>query len=229
MKNLNFEADPSPFEFQPETLVLLMIDMQRDFLDPGGFGDRMGYDISLLRCTIEPCQRVLEAARKAGILVIHTREGFRPNLQDASPSKLNRSFHGIGLGTAGPLGRALVRGEPGHDLIPELYPNPNESVIDKPGHGAFYSTDLDLILRNRGINQLVICGVTTENCIHSTAREAKDRGYRCAVLEDCTASYIPELYRAGILMLKSQGGLLGWVSNSAAVVKVLNTLAQEGE
>jgi biuret amidohydrolase len=226
MTPLSFEADPYPFEFTPQSVALLMIDMQRDFLDPDGFGDRMGYDISLLRRTIEPCLRVLNAARKAGILVIHTREGFRPNLADASPSKLNRSFKGVGLGIPGPLGRALVRGEPGHDIIPELYPLPTESVVDKPGHGAFYSTDLDLILRNRGINQLIVCGVTTENCIHSTIREAKDRGYRSLLLEDCTGSFVPEFYRVGVSMIRSQGGLLGWVSTSDAVVRVLETLNQ---
>jgi biuret amidohydrolase len=219
-----FEADPAPFEFEPRSLALLMIDMQRDFLEKEGFGDRMGYDFKLLRLVIEPCRSVLEAARKAGILVIHTREGFRPNLDDASPSKLNRSYNGVGIGTPGPLGRALVRGEPGHDIIPELKPLPTETVVDKPGHGAFYATDLDLILRNRGINQLLVCGVTTENCIQSTLREAKDRGYPSLLLEDCTASYVPELYRASLLMLRSQGGLLGWVSNSHAVVRVLETL-----
>lgn len=227
MNTLFFDSDPAPFDFQPESLALVMIDMQRDFLDAGGFGDRMGYDVSLLRRIVEPCQRVLEAARQAGILVVHTREGFRTNLLDASPAKLNRSFNDVGIGSEGPLGRALVRGEPGHDLIPELYPLPAETVVDKPGHGAFYSTDIDLIFRNQGINQILLCGVTTENCVQSTAREAKDRGYRCLILEDCTASYLPELYQASILMWKSQGGLLGRVSNSEAVISVLQTLTKK--
>lgn len=218
MTSQMIKAEPNDFVFDPNSIALLMIDMQSDFLAKDGFGDRMGYDISLLRSVIIPCQQVLEAARKATLLVVHTREGFRSNLADASSSKLNRSFKGIGLGTKGPLGRALIRGEAGHDIIEELYPLPDESVVDKPGHGAFFATDLDLILRNRDIKQLIICGVTTENCIQSTAREAKDRGYRCLVLEDCTASYVPELHNASIEMLKSQGGLLGTVSNATNVL-----------
>lgn len=222
MEFLEIKAEPQNFRFEIESLALIMIDMQADFLDKNGFGDRMGYDVSNLRHVIEPCSRILNAARKAGFLILHTREGFRPNLDDASPSKLNRSFKGVGLGTAGPLGRALIRGEPGHDIIEELYPLPTESVIDKPSHGAFYSTDLDLILRNRGIKQLIICGVTTENCIQSTVREAKDRGYQCLILEDCTASYVPEFHAASMMMFKSQGGLLGSVSNSGFVLETLS-------
>lgn len=227
MSTRSIQAEPHDFPFDRGTTALLLIDMQRDFLDEGGFGDRMGYDISLLRRTIAPNRQLLDAARKAGLLIIHTREGFRPDLTDASPSKLNRSFEDVGLGSKGPLGRALIRGEEGHDIIAELYPLPDEPVIDKPGHGAFFATELDLILRNHDIKRLVICGVTTENCIHSTAREAKDRGYECLVLEDCVASYVPEFQRVGIEMFKSQGGLLGRVSTSAHVLEVLEGVMRD--
>ena len=224
MTALSIRAEPYEFAFDPATTAFLLIDMQRDFLEKDGFGDRMGYDVSLLRTTIRPNQAVLDCARKTEMLIIHTREGFRPDLTDASPSKLNRSFKGVGLGSEGPLGRALVRGERGHDIVEELYPLPHEPVIDKPGHGAFYATELNLILSNHGIKRLIVAGVTTENCIHSTVREAKDRGYECLVLEDCVASYVPELQKAGIEMFKSQGGLLGRVSNSREVIKALSEL-----
>lgn len=224
MELLEIKAEPKNFRFDIGSLALIMIDLQLDFLEKNGFGDRMGYDVSILQKVIEPCSKVLKTAREMGLLVIHTREGFRPNLDDAAPFKLNRSFNGIGLGTEGPLGRALIRGEAGHDIVEELYPLSNESIIDKPGHGAFYSTDLDLILRNREIKQLIICGVTTENCIQSTAREAKDRGYQCLILEDCTASFVPEFHAASMLMFKSQGGLLGSVSDAESVIKTLSSL-----
>ena len=229
MTPITIQAEPLGFPFDPATTALLMIDMQRDFLEEGGFGDRMGYDVNLLRKTIEPNRKILDAARRAGLLIIHTREGFRPDLTDASPSKLNRSYEEVGLGSEGPLGRALVRGERGHDIIEELYPVAGEPVIDKPGHGAFYATELDLILRNRDIKRLIICGVTTENCIHSTAREAKDRGYACLVLEDCVASYVPEFQRVGIDMFRSQGGLLGKVSTSKHVLEALEQVKQSAE
>lgn len=226
MTGTTIKAEPHDFPLDPAATALLMIDMQRDFLDEGGFGDRMGYDISLLRKTIAPNRQILEASRKAGLLIIHTREGFRPDLTDASPSKLNRSFENVGLGSEGPLGRALIRGEDGHDIIAELYPLPHEPIIDKPGHGAFFATELDLILRNHDIKRLIICGVTTENCVHSTAREAKDRGYECLILEDCVASYVPEFQRVGIDMFRSQGGLLGRVSTSQDVLTALRSIAQ---
>ncbi|MFP6711930.1 MAG: cysteine hydrolase [Rhodospirillales bacterium] len=217
------EADPYPLAFAPVSTALLLIDMQRDFLEPGGFGEMLGNDVSLLRRTIEPCQAVLKAARSVGLAVIHTREGHRPDLTDAPPSKLARGNLETGIGDEGPMGRILVRGEIGHGIIPELAPNDDEAVIDKPGKGAFYETDLNSILKNRGIQTLIVCGVTTEVCVHTTVREANDRGYECVVLEDCVGSYFPEFQRVGIEMIKAQGGIFGWVSDSASAIKALNS------
>ena len=217
------EADPYPLAFAPVSTALLLIDMQRDFLEPGGFGEMLGNDVSLLRRTIEPCQAVLKAARSVGLAVIHTREGHRPDLTDAPPSKLARGHLETGIGDEGPMGRILVRGEIGHGIIPELAPNDDEAVIYKPGKGAFYETDLNSILKNRGIQTLIVCGVTTEVCVHTTVREANDRGYECVVLEDCVGSYFPEFQRVGIEMIKAQGGIFGWVSDSASAIKALNS------
>lgn len=218
---LAIEAKPYPFEFEPETTALIIIDMQRDFLEPGGFGEMLGNDVSLLRSAIKPTKRLLDAARAAGLLVIHTREGHRPDLADAPPTKLARGRLEVGIGDVGPMGRVLVRGEYGHDIIPELYPADNEPVIDKSGKGAFYDTDLDLILRNRGVMSLIVCGVTTEVCVHTTVREANDRGYECLVPEDCVGSYFPEFQRVGLEMIKAQGGIFGWVSSSEKVIAAL--------
>jgi nicotinamidase-related amidase/gamma-glutamylcyclotransferase (GGCT)/AIG2-like uncharacterized protein YtfP len=224
MANMRFEAEPYPLEFAPKATALLIIDMQRDFVEPGGFGEMLGNDVSLLRSTIEPCRRVLDAARRAGLTVIHTREGHRSDLADAPPSKLRRGRLEVGIGDQGPMGRVLVRGEYGHDIIPELYPLPDEPVIDKPGKGSFYETDLDLILQNRGIRTLIVCGVTTEVCVHTTVRQANDRGYECVVLSDCVGSYFPEFQRVGLEMIKAQGGIFGWVSNSDEAVRVLGQI-----
>jgi nicotinamidase-related amidase len=217
------EADPYPLLVNTKLTAMLLIDMQRDFLEPGGFGETLGNDVSLLRRTIEPCQDVLKAARDVGLSVIHTREGHRPDLTDAPPSKLARGKLETGIGDDGPMGRILIRGEIGHDIIPELAPNLGEPIIDKPGKGAFYETDLHLILQNRGIKTLIVCGVTTEVCVHTTVREANDRGYECLVLEDCVGSYFPEFQRVGIEMIKAQGGIFGWVSDSSSVISALNT------
>jgi nicotinamidase-related amidase/gamma-glutamylcyclotransferase (GGCT)/AIG2-like uncharacterized protein YtfP len=221
---VQFEAEPYPLAFEPKSTALLIIDMQRDFVEPGGFGEMLGNDVSLLRTTIEPCRRVLEAARRAGLAVIHTREGHRPDLADAPPSKLRRGGLKVGIGDQGPMGRVLVRGEYGHDIIPELYPLASEPVIDKPGKGSFYETDLDLILQNRGIRTLIVCGVTTEVCVHTTVRQANDRGYECLVLSDCVGSYFPEFQRVALEMIKAQGGIFGWVADSAEAVRVLSQL-----
>lgn len=218
MTRLNFEAEPYALAFEPASLGLLIIDMQRDFIEPGGIGEAIGNDVSLLRKTIEPCQRVLAAARAAGILVVHTREGHRPDLSDAAPSKLARGRFACGIGDRGPLGRLLVRGEYGHEIIPELAPRSGEPVIDKPGHGAFYATDLLHILTSRSIKTLIVCGVTTEVCVNTTVREANDRGFDCVVPEDCVGSYYPEFQRVGLEMIKAQGGIFGWVSNARNVV-----------
>ena len=229
MRTMQFEAEPYPLEFDPGSAALLIIDMQRDFVEPGGFGQMLGNDVSLLRSTIAPCQRVLEAARRARLPVIHTREGHRPDLADAPPSKLRRGGLKVGIGDPGPMGRVLVRGEYGHDIVPELYPQPGEPVIDKPGKGSFCETDLDLILKNRGIKTLIVCGVTTEVCVHTTVREANDRGYECLVLADCVGSYFPEFQRVALEMIKAQGGIFGWVSDSAEAVRVLKQIAPEDD
>jgi nicotinamidase-related amidase len=221
MTRLRFDAEPYPLESESEATSLLIIDMQRDFLEPGGFGEMLGNDVSLLRSAIEPTKRVLAAARAAGISVIHTREGHRPDLSDAPPTKLARGRLEVGIGDPGPMGRVLVRGEHGHDIIPELYPAPGEPVIDKSGKGAFYETDLHLILGNDGIRTLIVCGVTTEVCVHTTVREANDRGYECLVLSDCVGSYFPEFQSVGLQMIKAQGGIFGWVSDSEEAVRAL--------
>lgn len=215
------EAEPYPIAFDLLTTALVVIDMQRDFLEPGGFGEMLGNDVSLLRSTIKPTQAVLAAARSASITIIHTREGHRKDLLDAPPSKLTRGNLKLGIGNEGPMGRVLVRGEKGHDIIPELAPLPNEPVVDKPGKGAFYETDLHLLLKNQNIKTIIVCGVTTEVCVHTTVREANDRGYECLVLKDCVGSYFPEFQRIGIEMIKAQGGIFGWVTNSDLAISAL--------
>jgi nicotinamidase-related amidase len=214
-------AEPYEFVFQPEHVALVIIDMQRDFVDPGGFGEALGNDVSLLRKAVAPTARVLEAARKAGILIIHTREGHRPDLADLPPSKKARGRLATGIGDPGPMGRILVQGEYGHDIIDDLRPAAGEPVVDKPGKGAFYATDLDAILHSRDIRQLIVCGVTTEVCVNTTVREANDRGYDCLVLADCVASYFPEFQRVALEMIKAQGGIFGWVGNSADLLPAL--------
>src|SRR6266436_723691 len=222
---LKVDAEPYPFEFSPATCALLIIDMQRDFLEPGGFGEMLGNDVSQLRRTIEPNRRLLAAWRERGLTVIHTREGHRPDLADLPPAKKIRGRSASTIGDAGPMGRILVRGEAGHDIIAELYPRPGEPVIDKPGKGAFYQTDLELMLKNRGVDTLLVCGVTTEVCVNTTVREANDRGFRCIVLSDCCASYFPEFHDMGLKMIKAQGGIFGSVSASAPVIAALSGLS----
>ena len=221
MTSKNLVAEPFDLEPDLASTALLVIDMQRDFVQPKGFGELLGNDVSLLRGAIEPTRRVLDAARAAGMLVVHTREGHRPDLTDCPPAKLTRGGKTF-IGTDGPMGRILVRGEEGHDIVPELYPQEGEPVVDKPGKGAFYQTDLHLILQNHGIKTLLVCGVTLEVCVHTTVREANDRGYECAVLEDCVASYFPEFQRVGLEMIKAQGAIFGWVSDSARAVEWLD-------
>jgi biuret amidohydrolase len=214
-------AEPYAYDFAPARCALLIIDMQRDFLEPGGFGEMLGNDVSRLRCTIEPNRRLLAAWRAAGLQVIHTREGHRCDLADLPLAKKMRGRSGKRIGDLGPMGRILVRGEPGHDIIPELYPLSDELVIDKPGKGAFFATDLEAILQNRGIEKLVVTGVTTEVCVHTTVREANDRGYDCLVLSDCVGSYFPEFQEMGLRMINAQGGIFGWVSDSARILAAL--------
>jgi nicotinamidase-related amidase len=216
------DAKPSPIAVDFDRTALIIIDMQRDFLERGGFGASLGNDVSLLGAAVVPCRAVLNAARRAGLLVIHTREGHLPNLSDAPRAKVERGAPSLRIGDPGPMGRILVRGEPGHDIVPQLAPADGEIVIDKPGKGAFYRTDLDLVLSNGGIENLLVCGVTTEVCVHTTVREANDRGYRCIVLADCCASYFPEFHDIGLRMIAAQGGIFGWVSTSRALLAALS-------
>ena len=221
METTDIVAEPYPFRFSPAECALLIIDMQRDFLEPGGFGEMLGNDVSQLRRTIAPNQALLAAWRAAGLHVIHTREGHRPDLADLPPAKKIRGKSAKVIGDEGPMGRILVRGEAGHDIIPELYPLPGEPVIDKPGKGAFFATDLHAILGNLGITQLVVTGVTTEVCVNTTVREANDRGYDCLVPSDCVGSYFPEFQEWGLKMIKAQGGIFGWVCDSPAILSAL--------
>jgi nicotinamidase-related amidase len=214
-------AEPEAISLELVRTALIIIDMQRDFLEPGGFGETLGNDVSLLGRAVPPTKAVLAAARAAGMLVIHTREGHRPDLSDAPQAKIERGHPSMRIGAPGPMGRILIRGEPGHDIIPELYPIPGEPVIDKPGKGAFYATDLDALLRDFRIQHLLVCGVTTEVCVNTTVREANDRGYRCVVLGDCCASYFPEFHRMGLDMIKAQGAIFGWVSDSQSALAAL--------
>jgi nicotinamidase-related amidase len=224
MPIVTVHAEPYDFEFQPDRTALLVIDMQRDFVDPGGFGEALGNDVSLLRRAVQPIQRVLEAARAARMLVIHTREGHRPDLSDLPQAKRVRGRLKSGIGDVGPMGRILVRGEYGHGIVDELQPLEAEPVVDKPGKGSFYATDLDSILKNRDIRSLLVTGVTAEVCVQTTVREANDRGYECLVLADCIASYFPEFYDMTIKMIKAQGGIFGWVSTSSELLRSMEAV-----
>jgi len=222
VKLVTIKAEPAALAIDLDRAALILIDMQRDFLEPGGFGAALGNDVTRLQAAVGPCGAVLAAVRAAGLPVIHTREGHRPDLSDAPRLKVERGDPALRIGAPGPMGRILVRGEPGHDIIADLYPQAGEPVIDKPGKGAFYQTDLDLMLRNRNIETLLVCGVTTEVCVNTTVREANDRGYRCIVLADCCASYFPEFHASGLAMIKAQGGIFGWVGQSADVVAAIS-------
>jgi nicotinamidase-related amidase len=215
------QAEPGPIDIDLNRTALVIIDMQRDFLEPGGFGETLGNDVSQLARAVAPCAAVLKAARAAGMLVIHTREGHLPDLSDAPPAKIERGAPSLRIGDPGPMGRILIRGEKGHDLIDALAPRDGEIVIDKPGKGAFYATSFGDVLKQHGIADLLVCGVTTEVCVHTTVREANDRGYRCIVLADCCASYFPEFHEMGLKMIKAQGGIFGWVSDSRSLLAAL--------
>lgn len=216
MASATLSAEPGALSFDPSRAALVVIDMQRDFLEPGGFGETLGNDVSLLNAAVGPCGDALASARGRGMMVIHTREGHRPDLSDAPPAKIARGAPSARIGDPGPMGRILVRGEPGHDIIPALAPLSGEVVLDKPGKGAFHQTDLAQILLNNGIDTLFVCGVTTEVCVHTTIREGNDRGYRCVALSDACASYFPEFHRVGLEMIKAQGGIFGWVATTRA-------------
>jgi nicotinamidase-related amidase len=221
MPDTLIDAEPSPVAVDLSRTAIVVIDMQRDFLEPGGFGETLGNDVSRLASAVGPIKRLLEAARKRAMLIIHTREGHRPDMTDAPKAKVERGGPSMRIGDVGPMGRILIRGEPGHDIIEELYPKDGEPVIDKPGKGAFYATDLQTVLQNHDIQNLVVCGVTTEVCVNTTVREANDRGYRVVVPGDCCASYFPEFHEMGLRMIKAQGGIFGWVSDAARVVAAL--------
>jgi len=219
-------AQPYDFEFKPDKAALLIIDMQRDFVEPGGFGEALGNDVSRLRSSIEPLRALLAAFRQSGLLVMHTREGHKPDFSDLHESKRTRGKGATTIGDEGPMGRILIIGEPGHDIIPELYPIAGEAVIDKPGKGAFYNTELGDLVAEHCVEQLVVCGVTTEVCVHTTVREANDRGIDCLVVSDCTASYFPDFHEAALRMVVAQGGIFGWVTDSASVIAALSVPAE---
>jgi len=221
MSKVTVQAEPEAISFEPARTAFVMIDFQRDFMEPGGFGETLGNDVSLLAKAVKPARALIEAARKLKMLVVHTREGHRPDMADAPPAKVERGTPSARIGAPGPMGRILIRGEAGHDIIPELAPAEGEPVVDKPGKGAFYATDLGSILKNRGIDTLIFGGVTTEVCVHTTVREANDRGYRCIVAADACGSYFPEFHEVGLKMIKAQGGIFGWVSDSTRILAAL--------
>lgn len=206
-------AEPFAYTFPPGKTALVVIDMQRDFVEPGGFGETLGNDVSLLTAIVPTVRALLDLFRAQGWPIVHTRESHSPDLADCPPAKRDRGAPKLRIGDEGPMGRILVRGEPGNDIIPELAPMPGEIVLDKPGKGAFYATALGDILRLKGITHLVFAGVTTEVCVQTTMREANDRGYDCLLVEDATESYFPEFKQAAIAMIRAQGGIAGWTTD----------------
>jgi len=225
MSTLTLTAQPSDYAFDPAHTALLIIDMQRDFVEPGGFGESLCNDVSLLQAIVAPCQAVLQAGRALGCCVVHTREAHRPDLSDCPPAKRLRGQPSLRIGDPGPMGRILVAGEPGNQIIPELAPRPGEIEIDKPGKGAFYATGLHERLQQLGISHLIVMGVTTEVCVQTSLREANDRGYDCLLLEDCTESYFAAFKAATLEMVSAQGAIVGWVASSPALLGLLRRQA----
>lgn len=216
-----------PYEYEVpglSQLALVIIDMQRDFLEPGGFGEMLGNDVTQLGSIVPTLEELLDFCRQKGLTIIHTLEGHQPDLSDCPPSKRKRGKGSLTIGDEGPMGRILIRGEPGNAIIPELAPIAGEIVIPKPGKGAFYATELQAILQKRGITHLLFTGVTTEVCVQTTMREANDRGYECLLVEDCTASYFPEFKQATLEMIRAQGGIVGWTSSAQNIQKALSGL-----
>ncbi|RYF41664.1 MAG: cysteine hydrolase [Comamonadaceae bacterium] len=218
---MQLNANPFPYDFEIASSALVIIDMQRDFIEPGGFGETLGNDVSLLEAIVPTCQAVLAAWRAAGGQVVHTREAHRPDLSDCPPAKRNRGNPSLRIGDEGPMGRILVAGEPGNQIIPALAPKDSEIVLDKPGKGAFYDTGLHAMLREAGITHLLFMGVTTEVCVQTSMREANDRGYDSLLLEDCTESYFDAYKAATLEMVRAQGGIVGWTAPSAALLAAL--------
>lgn len=219
---ITIDANPFPYALDLPHAALVIIDMQRDFIEPGGFGETLGNDVSLLSAIVPACQRVLAAWRRAGALVVHTRESHAPDLSDCPPAKRLRGNPRLRIGDVGPMGRILVRGEPGNDIIAALAPVAGELVVDKPGKGAFHATGLQEMLEQAGVRQLVFMGVTTEVCVQTSMREANDRGYDCLLLEDCTESYFPAFKAAAVEMLRAQGAIIGWSATSGQLLSCLD-------
>jgi nicotinamidase-related amidase len=215
-------ACPFAFPLDRDRVALIVIDMQRDFIEPGGFGASLGNDVSLLSAIVSTVRRLLDGFRAAGLPVIHTRECHRPDLSDCPTAKRLRGAPSMRIGDAGPMGRILIAGEPGVAIVPDLVPLPGEIVIDKPGKGAFYGTDLGQQLANLGITQLIFAGVTTEVCVQTTMREANDRGYECLLATDATESYFPDFKEAAIAMITAQGGIVGWAAPTDAILEAVN-------
>ena len=215
-------AQPFDFSFDLRSIGLVVIDMQRDFVEPGGFGESLGNDVSLLKGIIPTVSRLLEGFRRKGLPVIHTRECHASDLSDCPPAKRNRGNPSARIGDNGPMGRILIAGEPGTEIVSELAPIPGETVIDKPGKGAFCRTEFETVLKSKGLHQLVFAGVTTEVCVQSTMREANDRGYDCLLATDATASYFPQFKDSTIEMIVAQGGIVGWATTTTQIVEALD-------
>lgn len=215
-------ALPFPFAFDPAKSAVIVIDMQRDFVEPGGFGETLGNDVSRLQAIIPAVAALIAGARAKGVPVIHTRECHRPDLSDLPPAKRDRGNPSLRIGDQGPMGRILIAGEPGADIVPTLYPEPGEVVIDKPGKGAFYATDLGAILGRMGVSTLIFAGVTTEVCVQTTMREANDRGFLCLLAEDGTESYFPAFKAATVDMIRAQGAIVGWTAQVAEIIEAFD-------